>query len=70
MSGEGGFGDATENGTFGPVPTGLPLILDEGEIWAYGLVNLLVVLVGVGITLGVSTLRERRRVRRSAPTPA
>lgn len=70
MSGEGGFGGATENGAFGPVPTSLPLILDEGEIWAYGLVNLLVVLVGAGITLGVATLRERRRARSSAPTPS
>lgn len=69
MSGQGGFGGATDAGAFGPAPTGFPLAFSEGEVWAYGLLNTAVILVGIGITLGVATLRERRRARRGAPAP-
>jgi hypothetical protein len=72
LSGQGGFGAETGPGAFGPAPTGLPLTVVEGEVWAYGLVNLVIMLVGIGILVGIATLRERRRARSprlTAPAP-
>lgn len=65
LAGETGFGGTADTGAFGPTPTGLPLSYVEGEIWAYGLVNLVVILIGVGIVLGIGSLRERRRAGRA-----
>lgn len=66
MAGQGGFGEATERGAFGPAPTGFPIAFDEGEVWAYGLVNLAIIVVGVAITVVIATLRKKRRDRRDA----
>lgn len=63
LSGEGGFGGASDQGAFGPVPTSLPLTYQEGDFWAYGLVNLAIVAVGVLLVVGLGHLRDRRRVR-------
>lgn len=68
LGGEGGFGGADDRGAFGPSPTGFPVEFDEGEVWAYGLVNLGIMAVGVGLTLVVVTLRNRGRARKSAAT--
>lgn len=54
------FGD----GMFGPPPTGLPLVLDES--WSYGLVNLVIMSVGVVLTNLIVGLRNRGRARRDA----
>jgi len=55
------FGD----GMFGPTPKGLPLVLNEGEVWSYGLVNLGIMTMGVALTVLFVTLRNRSRERRS-----
>ena len=65
MSGEGGFGGATDQGAFGPAPTELPLTFSEGEMLSYGAVNLALICIGIGILLGVMALRNRSRVPRA-----
>ncbi|MHA3722550.1 hypothetical protein ACXR2T_01595 [Leucobacter sp. HY1910] len=65
MAGEGGFGGATDQGAFGPSPTGFPLQYDEGEIWAYGLVNLGIMAVGVILTVLIVIFRNRGRAKKS-----
>lgn len=65
MAGEGGFGGATDKGAFGPFPTGFPLHYDEGEIWAYGLVNLGIMIIGVILTVLLVSLRNRSRAKKS-----
>lgn len=67
MGGQSGFGGAAEQGAFGPAPTGFPLAFSEGEVWAYGLVNLALIVLGVGIAVGAAALRIRRRQRRALP---
>lgn len=66
MGGQGGFGGATERGAFGPAPTGFPVAFDEGEVWAYGLVNLGMILFGLAITIAISALKQRRIAKREA----
>ncbi|MGO1835539.1 putative carbohydrate phosphorylase [Actinomycetales bacterium JB111] len=71
LGGEGGFGGSAEQGAFGPGPTGgLPLQFDEGELWAYGLVNVGILLVGVALTILVVTLRNRSRAKHADVTAA
>jgi hypothetical protein len=57
-----------EDGMFGPTPTGLPLVLDEGDLWSYGLVNLAIMVVGVALIVVIVTLRNRSRAKRTAAT--
>lgn len=66
MAGDGGFGGVSERGAFGPAPTGFPVTFDEGEVWAYGLVNLGIMAIGVALTVLVVTLRKRSRAKKSA----
>lgn len=67
LAGETGFGGASDHGAFGPFPTELPLTYVDGEVWSYGLINLLISLTGVGITVLLNRLRARgRRTRASA----
>lgn len=62
MAGLGGFGGATD-GAFGPAPTELPLVFSEPDLWLYGLVNLAIFGAGLALTLGIVTLRARRRAK-------
>jgi hypothetical protein len=57
MSGAEGI---TGSGAFGPFPDGLPLDYQQSEVYAYGIVNLLIVAVGVGLTLGAHRIARRR----------
>lgn len=75
MSGQGGFGGATETGAFGPAPTGFPITFTESEVWLYGLANFAIMGVGLALTVLVGGLRRRGRARRAAagalaPEPA
>lgn len=56
-----------ESHAFGPPPTGFP-IADTylADLIAYGVVNLVIVLVGVGLTIGSGSLRVRRSAKRTA----
>jgi hypothetical protein len=67
MAGQGGFGEAAERGAFGAAPTGFPISFDEGEVWAYGLVNLGLIVLGAAITVAIAALRERLRRRSVRP---
>jgi len=51
---------------FGPKPTGFPVEYSNGEMGSYGLVNLIVVLAGVGLVVLGSYLARRRAQRRTA----
>ncbi len=64
MAGEGGPTGAQDQGAFGPAPTGVPISYDESELYAYGLVNLVVVLVGIGLTTGLNVVARRRASRK------
>lgn len=68
LAGETGFGGASDHGAFGPFPTGLPLAYDHGEVWSYGLINLLITLAGISITVLMGRLRARRDSRRVVVT--
>ncbi len=57
MSGANGI---TGSGAFGPSPKGLPLDYQQSEVFAYGIVNLLIVVIGIGLTLGAHKLAEKR----------
>lgn len=61
MSGQGGFGGAVDQGAFGPFPTQFPIAFSESEVWAYGLLNVAIVAVGLLLTTGIATWRRRRR---------
>lgn len=62
MSGARGAGGAE---AFGPSPIALPLAYRESEVFAYGVVNLIIVAVGVGLTMGANRLAARRAARKS-----
>ncbi|MFC0526616.1 hypothetical protein [Phytohabitans kaempferiae] len=70
MAGEGDFGVATDNGAFGPSPSGFPVAFSESDLYAYGLVNLVIILVGIGLTVAVHAWRARRRARKNVVTVA
>lgn len=65
MAGMGGFGGATEQGAFGPAPTGFPVHFSEGEAWLYGLANMGIMIVGVALVVLIVTLRNRSRAKKS-----
>jgi hypothetical protein len=46
---------------FGPYPTRFPLDYKDSEVIAYGVVNLVICLVGIGLVLLGHRLRNRRR---------
>jgi hypothetical protein len=60
-----GKNGVTGDAAFGPFPTGLPLDYKESEVYAYGIVNLVIVLIGVGLTIGSNTLAARRVAKRN-----
>lgn len=58
LSGKKGIsGDAA----FGSFPTAIPLKFEESEVYAYGVVNLVIALAGIGLTV-LGTVIARRRV--------
>lgn len=59
MSGQGGFGGAVDQGAFGPFPTQFPIAFSESEVWAYGLLNMAIIAVGLLLTMGIATWRRR-----------
>lgn len=68
MAGQNGLGGAR---AFGPFPTAIPIDFKESEVYAYGVVNLIIVLAGIGLTvLGtvIAGKRAARRVGTSSPS--
>ncbi len=57
MGGNGGMGGAK---AFGEFPTGFPIDYAAGEVVGYGVVNLIIVLVGVGLTVLGGWVARRR----------
>lgn len=55
-------GDST---AFGPSPTAFPVEADSAEVVAYGVVNLVAVLVGLGLVVLGNTVAARRAARRN-----
>ena len=53
---------------FGPFPEGFPAESANVEVFGYGVVNLLITLVGVGLVLFGARLRARRMSRRNVAT--
>lgn len=53
-------------GAFGGAPKGFPLDYQESEVIAYGLVNLVIIGIGIGLTIGANALSARRAGKRRA----
>ncbi|MFB6784617.1 hypothetical protein ACFCX0_47065 [Streptomyces sp. NPDC056352] len=70
MNGEGGFAGATDQGAFGPAPTGFPVHYQTAQYYAFGLVNLVALALGLGLTIGLNIVATRRRTRRQVITVA
>ena len=51
---------------FGASPTGFPITYSHSQFWGYGLVNLLVFVVGIGLTLVGTYVAQRRAANRNA----
>ncbi len=62
MHGGGGIGGAK---AFGPFPTGFPLDYKESEVYAYGIVNLVIIAVGIGLTIGSNAFAAKRAAKKS-----
>jgi hypothetical protein len=60
MAGKSAIGGAN---AFGPSPDAVPIHYSESEVIAYGIVNLAVMLAGIGLVL----FGHRIRARRTAP---
>ncbi|MCO7220788.1 hypothetical protein [Klenkia sp. PcliD-1-E] len=56
-----GWVSGTGRSAFGPYPAA-----DTGEVWAYGVVNLLVYAAGLALLVAGQRIGARRRARRSA----
>jgi hypothetical protein len=57
MGANGGIGGAK---AFGPFPTGFPVAYQQSELYAYGVVNLVIIAVGIGLTIGANKLAAKR----------
>ena len=55
---------------FGPKPTGFPTKYSNSELIGYGLVNLVIIAVGVGLVVLGSRIAGRRTARRMAAAVA
>lgn len=53
-----------DHGAFGPAPTGFPVEYSSSDVLGYGVVNLIIVLVGIGLTLLGHRTASRRVARR------
>ena len=65
MAGQGGLADAQ---AFGPNPEGLPLQFSQSEVFAYGVVNLVIMSAGVGLVLLGHRIRARRHAAKNVVT--
>lgn len=61
MSGANGI---TGSGAFGPFPDGFPLKYTESEVYAYGIVNLVIVAVGIALTVGANRFAAKRAAKK------
>lgn len=66
MGDEGGFFGLQKEGAFGPTPTGFPITYTNSGLYSYGLVNLVITLLGLGIVILFSVLRTRRDAKRNS----
>jgi hypothetical protein len=51
---------------FGPSPKAFPVEYSSSELWGYGLVNLVIIAVGVGLVVLGTRLSARRAAHRTA----
>lgn len=65
MAGEGGISGEK---AFGPFPTGFPIEYEKSEFVAYGVVNLVIVLAGIGLTLLGTRVAAKRSARKDVVT--
>lgn len=65
MGDEGGFFGLQEEGAFGPTPSEFPIAYTDGGLYSYGLVNLVITLLGLGIVIVIGRSRARRDAKRS-----
>lgn len=63
MAGEGSIGGAH---AFGPSPDAFPMHYLESEVIAYGVVNLAIMLAGIGLVVLGHRIRARRHAAKSA----
>jgi hypothetical protein len=61
MSGESGLGGAK---AFGEFPTAIPITFEQSELFGYGVVNLVILLAGIGLTVLGGWVRSRRATRK------
>ncbi len=50
---------------FGPSPKALPVEYSNSELWGYGLVNLAIIAVGIGLVVLGARISARRAARRT-----
>ncbi|QLQ11538.1 MAG: hypothetical protein HZY75_15630 [Nocardioidaceae bacterium] len=55
---------------FGPAPTGFPISYSNSEYLGYGVINLVVIAVGIGLTVLGNYVAKRRAAKRTAVTVA
>ncbi len=67
MGANGGLGGAK---AFGPFPTGFPVTYKQSEVFAYGVVNLVITAVGVGLIFGAHRLAAKRTAMKQRITVA
>ena len=65
LEGMGGNAGMTGSGAFGEFPTSFPVQYEQSEVFAYGIVNLVLVGIGIGVIVGVGALRSRRSAARA-----
>lgn len=63
MSAQDGMGGAQ---AFGPFPSAIPITYERSEVFAYGAVNLVIIVVGVGLTIGANMLATRREAAKTS----
>lgn len=66
MGDEGGFFGLQKEGAFGATPTGFPITYTNGGLYSYGLVNLVITLLGLGVVVLFGRLRTRRDAKRTS----
>jgi hypothetical protein len=65
MAGKSGIGGAQ---AFGPYPSAFPISYAQSEVIAYGVVNLIITLTGIGLVLLGHRIRARRATAKDVVT--